>query len=109
MDENNFLLIANAILQTIYDQLEDNLSDYLHAELDDGVLTITLETESEYVINRHLPKRQVWMSSPLSGGTHFNYDEKTGKWVSSRDTSLSLRELLAAELRQITGVPFYFD
>lgn len=109
MDENNFLLIADETLQSIYDQLEENLPDHLESDLDSGVLTIKLETEQEYVINRHLPNRQIWMSSPLSGGTHFDYNEKSGKWLSSRNREIFLKALLASEISQLTGVSFYFD
>lgn len=109
MDESNFLLVANATLQSVFDQLEDNLTDYLDADLDSGVLTVSFQEESEYVINRHLPKRQIWMSSPISGGTHFDYHEDTGKWRATKDPSITFRELFAQELRQLTGVPFYFD
>ncbi len=109
MDENNFLLVADATLQALFDQIEESLPDHVEADLESGVLTLSLEAEGEYVINRHLPNRQIWMSSPISGGTHFNYDEKSGKWQSNKDSSVMLRALLSEELRQITGVPFYFD
>ena len=109
MDENNFLIIADTTLHSIFDQLEDTLADHLEADLDSGVLTVSLQEEGEYVINRHLANRQIWMSSPISGGTHFNYDEKTGQWHATKDATIALRELFASELRQITGTTFYFD
>lgn len=109
MDESNFLVIVNATLQSVFDQLEDNLADHLEADLESGVLTVTFQEEGEYVINRHLPNRQIWMSSPISGGIHFNYDEKTGNWVSTKDSTVIFQDVFASELRQITGVPFYFD
>ena len=109
MDESNFLIIADDALQSLHNQLEEELADHIDAELDSGVLTLKLETGQEYVINRHLPNRQIWMSSPLSGGIHFNYLEESGRWVSARDKTIFLRTLLASELGQLTGVPFFFD
>lgn len=109
MDEHNFLLVVETTLQNLADQLEDHLAEHLQADLENGVLTITLDPEETYVLNRQLPKRQIWMSSPLSGATHFSYHEDTGTWLSSKDSNLSLPDLLATELRQITGAHFYFE
>ena len=46
------------------------------------LIKITINDGRVFVINRQVPIEQVWLSSPVSGPTHFNYIEKDLKWVS---------------------------
>jgi frataxin len=57
-------------------------SSNLEAELDSGVLTLTMPNKRQFVINKHTPSRQIWVSSPVSGAGYFEYEE--GKWLPKR-------------------------
>lgn len=102
LDEGRFSTLAGETLERIGDAVDEALGDDIDVELQGGILTLALESGGQYVINKHAPNKEIWMSSPISGATHFGYAE--GKWVSTRDASLVLEEVLAAELKAKFGV-----
>jgi frataxin len=67
-----------------------------------GVLTLDLGKRGTWVINKQTPNKQIWWSSPLSGPRRFAYDSKDGKWHWTRDYKITLGELLAKELSQVS-------
>lgn len=101
MDDSSFERLAGQTLETLFETLDDGLDD---AEVDysGGILTIELADGGTYVINRHAPNRQIWVSSPRSGAWHF--ERRDDAWVSTRGTE-RLAALLAAEL----GLPIDLD
>ena len=108
LDDTRFETLAEQTLRRIQDVLEESLSDDLEADLQSGILTIDLEEGGQYVLNKHRPNRQVWMSSPRSGASHFGYDEAAGAWVATRGGG-RLEEMLAEELAALTGRKVSFD
>jgi frataxin len=106
MDDSNFLVVVDATLQNIQEMIEESFSDFFDVEYQDGVLTITLETEEEYVVNRHLPQHQIWLSSPVSGARYFSYHEETGRWEDSKEKGVYLRPFLIEELKTIAEKSF---
>ena len=102
MDESTFETLAEETLEHILEVLDDHLADHLDADVQGGVLTVDLDAGGQYVINAHRPNRQIWMSSPKSGATHFEFDEASGHWVSTRGGA-HLDAMLAEELSQATG------
>ncbi len=82
IDESEFETLAEDVLQRVCRALED-ASDDIDVELQEGVLTAELEDGRTFVLNRHVPLRQLWLSSPLSGALHFDYVD--GSWRSTRD------------------------
>jgi frataxin-like iron-binding protein CyaY len=46
----------------------------------DGVINIFLPNEKQYVINKHFPSLQIWLSSPISGANYFNWDNDKKIW-----------------------------
>ncbi len=97
MDESRFSTLAGDMLERIGDAVDEALGDEIDVEFQGGILTLSLEGGGQYVINKHTPNREVWMSSPVSGATHFAYAD--GSWVSTRDPSVVLNQVLAAELK----------
>lgn len=97
IDESRFTTAADDLLNRIADSIDDVLGDDVDAELHGGILTLSLDGGGQYVINKHGPNRQVWMSSPFSGASH--YDFADGQWISTRDAANRLTEVLAAELK----------
>ena len=97
MLELEFNKLANQELNYLLEQIESQLiGDNCDIDLLDGILYIKLKNSSEYVINKHGPSKQIWLSSPISGGLHFAYSSAQAKWISS--SSLELREIIAKEL-----------
>jgi len=108
MDESAFQAAADAVLSRFYAVIDETLGDDVDAELRGGILTLELEDGRQYVINKHAPTRQIWLSSPVSGAAHFDYDEASRTWRSTRGGP-PLAERLAAELATATGRDIAFD
>ena len=107
MDESTFQTLADKLLATLNTALEEALDD-ADVDLRGGILTVELDDGRQYVINKHAPTRQVWLSSPVSGAGHFEHDAATGTWRSTRGGAV-LTDLLASELTTATGISVTFD
>jgi len=101
MDDSAFETLADKALSALMETVEETLGDYLDVDLQNGILTIEIDGGGEYVINKHVPNRQIWMSSPASGASHFDYDDEMG-WVSTRGGG-RLAAMLSDELSAATG------
>ncbi len=103
MQESHFHQLADTWLADAQDALEEaDTEGVLDIEYAHGSLTITLANGKVLLISKHTPSRQLWLSSPLSGGLHFSYDEKTASWILANGCILP--ELLAKELHALSGV-----
>lgn len=78
--------------------LEDRFSQGADVRLESGVLTVAIDSENTYVINKQTPNRQIWLASPLSGPKRF--DLINGKWLDTR-TKTDLRNILSEELSHL--------
>lgn len=68
------------------------------------VLTLKLGTSGTYVLNKQTPNRQLWLSSPVSGPSRFDWDQVARAWVYRR-TKANLLDILESELEQLCGQP----
>jgi frataxin len=107
IDESTFQTLADETLARMMDTLEEAVGDRLDVDFLDGILTIELDTGGQYVINKHAPNRQIWMSSPVSGASHFDCDGNGG-WVATRGAG-TLAAMLSAELTAATGEKVELD
>jgi frataxin len=107
MDDSTFESLAEATLSRLQAQIEAAFDD-VDIELRGGILTLELDDGRAYVINKHTPNRQIWLSSPVSGATHFAPDAQGRVWRSTRGEAL-LHPLLAAELAELTGRTIELD
>lgn len=103
LDESTFTRIADETLEKFMDAVEGVLGDQADVDLEGGILSIELDAGGQYVINKHAPNRQIWMSSPKSGATHFDYDADSKEWHCTRSGG-RLDEILVDELKSLTGV-----
>ena len=93
---DDYVALADEALDTILEKADElsDARDDVEAELSSGVLTLKTP-QGTWVINKQVPNRQLWLSSPLSGPCRYEYVE--GTWTHTRDGS-SLAELLEREL-----------
>lgn len=103
MQEKDFEELAAKTLNKIADILDrfDEAGD-LEVDYQNGIITITLDSGKQFIVNRHAPSRQIWLSSPLGGGKHFSYDAASGNWQLSDGTELN--KLLSVELKTLGGI-----
>ncbi|HVO01252.1 MAG TPA: iron donor protein CyaY [Candidatus Cybelea sp.] len=106
MDQRDFETEAEKVLARLMVEIEDQVPD-AEADLQGGILTVSLEGTGQYLINKHGPNREIWLSSPKSGAWHFRREPETG-WVSTRvvdGVRPVLHRLLADELAAVAGGP----
>lgn len=103
MDESFYHKEADKELAKLLEYAEMLEEDFdAEVELDSGVLTLTLPNKRQYVINKHTPSRQIWVSSPVSGAGYFEYMD--GKWLPKRiqtSTEADLETFLKSELKEL--------
>jgi frataxin len=82
LSETAFITLAEAALNRLGVMVEAlDEEDILEVEQASGMLTIELPSGRQFVLNRQIPTRQIWLSSPLSGGLRFDYDEGEQQWA----------------------------
>ena len=92
MSDSSFESLADSLLEA----LEEGLGNVADAELQGGVLTVEGDGGT-WVINKHAPTRQIWLSSPKSGARHYAFDQGSGLWRDTRGPG-DLMTILAGEL-----------
>ena len=102
--EAEFERIAEDRLARFADALERGLAEAADVDYQGGILTVALDRGGEYVLNKHAPNRQIWLSSPVSGAAHFAFDAANATWISTRSNRV-LGELLADELGPLANGP----
>ena len=103
VDEAAFESLAVQTLQRFALRIEEATME-LEVDLEDGVLNIETEDGSIYLVNKHSAMRQLWLSSPVSGASHFDYDAANKIWESTRGGE-SLEGILERELSAAVGAP----
>lgn len=101
MDERAFETLAGETLARIAERLEDALCDAADVEFRGGIVTIDCADGRQFVLNKHAPSREIWLSSPVSGAVHFA--RSADAWVSTRGPDL-LEARLAADIAAATGI-----
>jgi frataxin len=108
MTEAEFERLATATLARFAETLERDLGDAADVDLQGGILTITLDRGGAYVVNKHAPNRQIWLSSPRSGASHYGFDAGSKAWIDTR-SGRALGLVLAEELRPLASGPLVLD
>lgn len=98
-DQSRFDALADAFLSALAEQIEDAV-DSVEVDLINGILTVETEDRRSFVINKHGPNQQIWLSSPISGASHF--DHADGRWIGTRGGA-ELIAVLSADLTAATG------
>jgi len=87
MSDSAFESLADSLLAA----LEEGIGAHADAELQGGILTVDGD-DGTWVVNKHAPTRQIWVSSPKSGARHYAFDAGSRQWRDTRGGG----ELLAA-------------
>jgi frataxin len=69
--------------ESLADSLLKALEEGLDAERQGGVLTLEGE-EGTWIVNKHAPTQQIWLSSPKSGARHYAFEPGAGLWQDTR-------------------------
>ena len=108
MTESEFNQLIDDILMQIEDAL-DELDNDIDYESSAGILTITMENNSQIIINRQISAMQLWLAAK-SGGFHFNYDALKG-WYDDRSGELfqtALNRCLTEQSDESISLDFSF-
>ncbi|MBS0521638.1 MAG: iron donor protein CyaY [Proteobacteria bacterium] len=92
MTDTRFENLADSLLEA----LEEGIGDHADAELQGGVLTVE-GADGTWIVNKHAPTGQIWLSSPKSGARHYAYEAGSGLWRDTRGGA-DLLATLSAEL-----------
>ncbi len=99
----NFETIAEIALQDLMTQFERRFDGDVDLDIQDGVMRAEFDSGEVYLINRHLPLSQIWLSSPKSGAWHFAPcpigDKNILNFISTRGEKISIYDLLNQELK----------
>ena len=79
MSQSAFESLADSLLAA----LEEGIGAHADAELQGGILTVDGD-DGTWVVNKHAPTRQIWLSSPQSGARHYAFDAASGQWKDTR-------------------------
>uniref|UniRef100_A0A0D9V6I8 ferroxidase n=1 Tax=Leersia perrieri TaxID=77586 RepID=A0A0D9V6I8_9ORYZ len=108
LPEDEFHKVADETIHDLLEKLEeygDSLQmDGFDIDYGNQVLTLRLGEMGTYVVNKQTPNRQVWLSSPMSGPSRFDWDASTNGWVYRR-TGANLVQLLEKEISELCGTP----
>ncbi len=107
MDEQAFEALAGATLERWAVAIEDGCED-VDVDCDGSVLTVELEDGRIFIVNRHRPLKQIWLSSPISGASHYDWNDSEQAWTATRSDE-RLHLLLAREVSDVTGVAVGLD
>ncbi|XP_043709015.1 frataxin, mitochondrial-like, partial [Telopea speciosissima] len=107
-EEDKFHCLADATIHDLQEKLEEYSDDIQIDGFDidyaNQVLTFNLGNLGTYVLNKQTPNRQIWLSSPVSGPSRFDWDISRQSWIYRR-TKANLLQLLENELEQLCGKP----
>ena len=103
LNETEYHRLADAMLDRLLAALEEaDGQGALEVESQGGVLTIEVPPAKHYVVSKHVPTRQLWLSSPVSGGLHFDYNVENKDWQLRNGQKLAAT--LFAELQAAAGI-----
>lgn len=99
---NDYHEASNSKLEELSDRLESVLEERFDKGADvslaDGVLTVVVDENNTYVINKQTPNKQIWLSSPISGPRRFDF--VGGKWI-DKGEKVDLDSLISRELSKL--------
>lgn len=83
MNESEFNDIVDEVLIAIEDAVEDacdKTGTDIDYETTSGILTLSFTNESQIIINRQAPLKQIWVAAK-QGGFHFDFNREAEQWL----------------------------
>lgn len=97
--DQEFLSRVTDYLEEILIKIEEKYWDFVDCELSEGVLTVHCDNVIRpFILNRNVPMKQLWMSSPISGGSHYELVESG--WANTQ-TKEDFEHRLFLDIEQI--------
>jgi frataxin len=84
MEDQVFEAIASKLLEEWAEIIEDAVED-ADVDCDGSVLSVELDDGRVFILNRHRPLKQMWLSSPISGASHYAWDDDAQAWQGTRE------------------------
>ena len=105
MNKIEFHRLADSEMNYLMSVIEEQDKDcILDVDILNEILTITLPSNKQYVINKQNYTQQIWLSSPFTGAHHFDYNATIDLWVARKNQEL--RYLLNNEIANIAALKF---
>ncbi|OIW03265.1 hypothetical protein TanjilG_20569 [Lupinus angustifolius] len=112
LQEGEFHRLADSTIHSLQEKLEDYGDsvevDGFDIDYGNDVLTVKLGDLGTYVLNKQTPNRQLWLSSPVSGPSRFDWDQDSKAWIYRRNKT-NLCKILESELEELCGKPIVFS
>ncbi|MCW5731261.1 MAG: iron donor protein CyaY [Alphaproteobacteria bacterium] len=102
LSDAEFETLVERVLERWLDAIEDAELAPLEAELQNGILTVRAEGAGTFIVNKHMPLKQLWYSSPYSGASHYVFEPVSRLWRNTREGQ-DLAGLFGAELSRAGG------
>ena len=98
MDEALFLQEAQKTLKSLLESLEQIAGDFDVEESPEG-LTVDFADGKQLLVTKHSVSKQLWVSSPISGASHYHLTE--GSWQNTRGGGGKLEELVLGDTAKL--------
>jgi frataxin len=101
MQESEFIFFVDTYLNHLFERIEESFWDRVECDLSMDVLTIkhsSIPSRGTFIINRNVPRQELWLASPLSGGSHYKLEKD--QWVDTRNGAI-FEDLLLEELSKL--------
>lgn len=103
MNEIDFRHRVSETFHALEESLEYQLDPQTDIDAREESLQITLVSGQIWLLNRHTPSQEIWLSSPLKGGLHFSWCSQNQQWISTRSSQDELFDFLEKDLSSTLG------
>lgn len=109
MNEIEFRHQVKETLQFLEERLEQQLDHQADIDVHEESLQITHSSGQIWLLNRHTPSQEIWLSSPVQGGLHFGWCSQRQQWISTRSSQDELFNFLEKDLSSAFGCVVQFQ
>ena len=83
-----FKIEAKKILDELFSFVEKEFDNFDVDYEDENLVIQTLDEKRTFILSLHEPSSQIWLSSPITGAHHFEKDQSSLNWISTRDKNI---------------------
>ncbi|KAI5180676.1 frataxin [Nematocida sp. AWRm80] len=78
-----YSVLSKAVMSQIFSMLDSSYNNVVYSN---NVISAKLPGIGTYIINRQPPKEEVWLSSPVSGPSHYKW--QNSQWLNRNGNNL---------------------